>query len=59
MFAPQLGSLVLGIEIDKPHNGIFLSKDRHADFGAFKLWFEETAVSSHYLKVLTYYTNRV
>jgi hypothetical protein len=52
MFAPQLGSLVLGIEIDKPHNGIFLSKDRHADFGAFKLWFEETAVSSHYLKGL-------
>jgi hypothetical protein len=47
MFAPDLGSLVLGEEIDRPHNGLFLTRDRHIDFGAPKIWLEETEVHNY------------
>jgi hypothetical protein len=36
--------LVLAENINKPYNGLFLSHDRHQDFGALKIWLEETEV---------------
>ncbi|KAA8892817.1 hypothetical protein FN846DRAFT_981731 [Sphaerosporella brunnea] len=49
MFAPQLGMLVLAENIDKPYNGLFLTHDRHKDFGALKIWLEETQTADTYI----------
>jgi hypothetical protein len=56
MFAPDLGSLVQGPNIDQPYNGLLLSIELHKRFRILQLWFEATDVSqipSIQMKVLT------
>jgi len=52
MFAPDLGSLVHGYNIDRPHNGLLLAMDLHKSFGALLVWFEATDVSQATLPTL-------
>jgi len=49
MFAPDLGFLVQGPNIDQPYNGFLLSIELHKRFGILQLWFEATDQDNTYM----------
>jgi hypothetical protein len=51
MFAPELGTLVQGRNIDQLYNGVLSMQDLHKGFGALEMWLEATEVNYYQPKI--------
>lgn len=51
-FAPQIGHILSGQDIDRPGNGVTLRKELHAVFGDLAMWFEEVSIFVGYFSVV-------